>query len=61
MKKLKIKQVKSTIGRPETHKKIIEALGFKKTYSTVIKPDNGAIRGMIAKVPHLVEVEEIEE
>ena len=37
----------------------MEALGLKKTNSTVVKPDNAAIRGMIFKVKHLVKVEEV--
>ena len=57
-KELKIKLVKSTIGAKPLHKKNVEALGLKKLGQVVVKPDNAQIRGMVAKVCHLVEVEE---
>jgi large subunit ribosomal protein L30 len=56
---LKITLVKSTIGSKPQHRKNIEALGLKKLHQTVEKPDNPQMRGMIAKVDHLVKVEEI--
>lgn len=56
---LKITLVKSTIGTMPKHRKNIEALGLKKLHSSVVQKDNEAIRGMIAKVVHLVKVEEI--
>ncbi|MCT4594509.1 MAG: 50S ribosomal protein L30 [Anaeromicrobium sp.] len=58
-KMLKITLVKSTIGSKPQHRKNIEALGLKKLHQTVEKPDNPQMRGMIAKVDHLVKVEEI--
>ncbi|MCF7832885.1 MAG: 50S ribosomal protein L30 [Candidatus Marinimicrobia bacterium] len=58
-KELKVTQIKSTIGyRKKTHL-TIEALGLGKIGKTVILPDNPAIRGMIAKIPHLLDVEEV--
>jgi large subunit ribosomal protein L30 len=48
------------IDRPEKQKRTIRALGLRRTYSTVVHKDTPQIRGMIAKVQHLVEVEEIE-
>ena len=57
--KLKITQIRSTIGRIEKQKKIIRALGIKKLYQSVVHKDNPQIRGMIEKVKHLVEVKEI--
>ncbi|RKD25422.1 LSU ribosomal protein L30P [Caminicella sporogenes DSM 14501] len=57
--KLKITLVRSTIGTKPQHRKTIEALGLRKIRQTVEKPDNPQIRGMIHKVSHLVEVEEI--
>ncbi len=48
----------STIGRPEVQKETVKALGFKRLYQTIEKPDNSAIRGMIKTVEHLVEVKE---
>ncbi|PAB58191.1 50S ribosomal protein L30 [Anaeromicrobium sediminis] len=58
-KMLKITLVKSTIGSKPQHRKNIEALGLRKLHQTVEKPDNPQMRGMIAKVDHLVKVEEI--
>ncbi len=60
MKRLEIKQIKSTIGTKPVHQKNIKALGFKKVGQTVIRPDDPTIRGMIFKVSHLVEVKEID-
>jgi large subunit ribosomal protein L30 len=56
---LKITLVKSTIGSKPQHRKTVEALGLKKIRQVVEKPDNMQIRGMIDKVKHLVEVQEI--
>ena len=58
-KKLKVTLIKSTIGAVPKNKKTIEALGLSKLYKTVEMPDNGAVRGMIQNVRHLVKVEEI--
>lgn len=51
--------MKSTIGRHENQIRTVKALGLKKIRSTVVQPDNPAIRGMIFTVKHLVSVEEI--
>ncbi|MDO5100141.1 MAG: 50S ribosomal protein L30 [Eubacteriales bacterium] len=56
---LRITLVKSTIGAIPKHKKTVEALGLRKLNKTVEMPDNGAIRGMIHQVKHLVKVEEV--
>lgn len=56
MTKIKIKLVKSIIGKPEKHKKTIEALGLKKISQVVEKDDTPQIRGMIALVDYMVEV-----
>ena len=58
MAKLKITLVKSTIGAVPKHKKTVEALGLKKLNKSVVLPDNGAVRGMVRQVSHLVKVEE---
>ena len=60
-KKLAITQVRSRSGRPEKHRRTLAALGFKRHQQTVIHDDTPAIRGMIGKIPHLVEVVEVEE
>lgn len=57
--KLKITLVKSPIGAIPKHKATVLALGLKKLNKTVEMPDNGAVRGMIASVRHLVKVEEV--
>ena len=58
-KKLRITLVKSTIGAVPKNKKTAEALGLRKIGKSVEMPDNDAVRGMIRRVSHLVEVEEI--
>jgi large subunit ribosomal protein L30 len=59
MAKLRVKYVKSAIGYPKDQKATITALGFRKLQQTVEHEDQPAIRGMIRKVSHLVQVEEI--
>ncbi|NLN41507.1 MAG: 50S ribosomal protein L30 [Clostridiales bacterium] len=60
MAKLKITQVRSTIGCKKDQIATMEALGLKKIRSVKIHDDSPAIRGMIEKVKHLVTVEEID-
>ncbi|WP_124726417.1 50S ribosomal protein L30 [Staphylospora marina] len=60
-KKLAITLKRSMIGRPESQRVTLRTLGLRKREQTVVQQDNPAIRGMIAKVSHLVEVKEIEE
>lgn len=55
---VRITLVRSPIGYPQRQKETIRALGFKKMHETVEHIDSPAIRGMIAKVTHLVVVEE---
>jgi len=57
--KLKITLVKSPIAAIPKQRATVEALGLRKLNKTVEMPDNAAVRGMIAKIPHLVKVEEI--
>jgi large subunit ribosomal protein L30 len=57
MATIKIKQVRSRIGWPKDQKRTLDALGLRKTGRVVEHNDNPAIRGMIAKVKHLVSVE----
>ena len=56
MTMLKIKLVKSPIGRPETHKKTVEALGLRKIGHVEEKNDTPQIRGMIHQIDYMVEV-----
>lgn len=59
MAKLRITQVRARSGKPETQRRILRALGLRRIRHTVVKEDRPEIRGMIAKVRHLVEVEEV--
>lgn len=56
--KVKITLVKSPIAAIPKQRATVEALGLNKMHKTVEMPDNGAVRGMIARVAHLVKVEE---
>lgn len=60
-KKVQITWTKSWIGFPETQRKTIKSLGFKKLNNTVIKEDSAQLRGQINKVQHLVKVVELGE
>ena len=57
--KLNITLVKSMIGRPEKHRKVLHGMGLTKMHRTVQLEDTPAIRGMIEKVSHLVRAEEV--
>jgi large subunit ribosomal protein L30 len=59
MKKLRIKQVKSGIGRTKRQKLTLQALGLKRMHHTLEVVGTPQILGMIAKVDHLLEVEEV--
>lgn len=56
MAKIIVKQVKSIIGRPETQRKVVAALGLGRIGKTNEVEDTPAVRGMVAKVSHLVEI-----
>ena len=58
-KMLKVKMIRSGIGRPEKQRKILRGMGLKKLNSCVTLVDTPQIRGMIDKVIHLVCVEEV--
>ena len=60
MAKLKVTQVRSTIGSKNDQIATKEALRLRKIRSVKIHDDSPAIRGMINKVKHLVSVEEID-
>ena len=61
MSRLKVTQTRSLIGRPRPQRDTIRSLGLKRIGDTVVKEDRPEIRGMIFKVSHLVEVEEVTE
>ncbi|MEJ2097076.1 MAG: 50S ribosomal protein L30 [Deltaproteobacteria bacterium] len=56
--KLNITLVKSMIGRPEKHRKVLRGMGLTKMNKTVQLEDTPSIRGMINVVSHLVKIEE---
>jgi large subunit ribosomal protein L30 len=56
---LRITLVRSTIGRPADQGRTVASLGLRRLNATVERPDSPSIRGMLAKVRHLVEVEEV--
>jgi large subunit ribosomal protein L30 len=59
MAELKVTLVRSRIGTKPKQRGTIRALGLGKVGSTNTLPDRPEIRGMIARVPHLVTVEEV--
>jgi len=54
--KLHLKWVRSAICAPVKQKLVVKGLGFTRLNQVIERPDTSAIRGMVAKVPHLVEV-----
>ncbi len=56
--KLRLKWVRSAICTPVKHKRVVRGLGFTRLNQVVERPDTAAIRGMVAKVPHLVQIVE---
>ena len=61
MTRLKVTQVRSVIHRPKDQKDTVRRLGLHRVNDTVVKEDRPEIRGMIAKVRHLIRVEEMTE
>ena len=60
MTKVRITQVKSRIGETQKHRGTLRALGLRGIGQANTLPDRPEIRGMIARVPHLVRVEEVQ-
>lgn len=58
LKKIKVTQTKSTIGRLAAHKACVAGLGLRRIRHTVEVEDTPAVRGMINKVSYMVRVEE---
>ena len=55
-KTIRVKWIRSAIGRPEDQKKTIHGLGFKRLHQILTLPDRPEIRGMIYHVGHLLKV-----
>ena len=61
MAKLRVTQARGQAGKPERQRRILQALGLRRARQSVLHEDRPEIRGMIARVRHLVEVEEVDE
>ena len=59
MAELRVRQIRSAIGTKPEHRGTLRALGLRRIGHTNTLPDRPEIRGMIARVPHLIEVEEV--
>ncbi|GEK91759.1 MULTISPECIES: 50S ribosomal protein L30 [Alkalibacterium] len=59
MKNLEITLKRSLIGRPQNQHQVVKSLGLKKMNSSVVRPDNEAVRGAIKHIAHLVDVKEV--
>jgi large subunit ribosomal protein L30 len=55
---IRIKLVRSPICTPMKHKNIVKGLGLRKLNQIVVRPDSPVFRGMVKKVPHLLQVVE---
>ena len=55
---IKIQWYRSTIATPRAHKEIVRSLGLTKLNQVVERPDTADVRGMVAKVPHLLRIVE---
>ena len=53
---IKIKLVRSPICTPAKQKRVVKGLGLRKVNQIVVRPDSPVFRGMVKKVPHLVEI-----
>ena len=55
---IRIQYYRSFIATPKTHKTIVRSLGLTKLNQIVERPDNASMRGVVAKVPHLIRIVE---
>jgi large subunit ribosomal protein L30 len=60
MGRIKVTQVRSGVGGKQNQRDTLRSLGLKRIGHTVVKQDRPEIRGMVATVPHLVTVEEVD-
>jgi large subunit ribosomal protein L30 len=58
---LRVKQIRSGIGHPETMRRTLRALGLMHHQQTVQLPNTSSVRGMLIKVRHLIEVSPAQE
>jgi large subunit ribosomal protein L30 len=59
--KLKVTQLRGMAGKPKRQRDTVRALGLRRVRQSVVKEDRPEVRGMIARVRHLISVEEVEE
>ena len=59
MEKIKVTQVRSSIGRPKKQRLVLESLGLKKIVSSRVHEATPSILGMVNKVKHLITVENV--
>jgi len=59
-KRIRITQVRSAVGRQKIQQRTLDALGIKRHQQSVVHNDTPAIRGMIAKLQHLLKVTEVD-
>jgi large subunit ribosomal protein L30 len=60
-KKLKVTQIRSGIGRMDKQRRVLRGLGLHGPHTEVVVDNTPSFRGMVKKVLHLVEVEEVNE
>jgi large subunit ribosomal protein L30 len=56
--KIKIQYYRSVISTPKTHKQMVRSVGLTKLNQIVERPDNASMRGLVAKLPHLLRIVE---
>ena len=56
--KIRIQYYRSAIGFPKTQKEVVRSVGFTKLNQVLERPDTGAMRGIVQKVPHLLRIVE---
>ncbi|APT18191.1 hypothetical protein FC62_GL000730 [Amylolactobacillus amylotrophicus DSM 20534] len=61
MAKLKVTLIRSAAHRLPAQRTIVKELGLNRVNSSVVKPDNAAIRGALLKIAHLISVEEVKD
>ena len=57
-RKIRIQYYRSFIACPKTHKEMVRSIGLRKLNQIVERPDDASMRGVVAKVPHLLRIVE---
>ena len=58
VKTLRIRQIRSVAGRPRNQREVLRGLGLRRIRHEVVRQDTPAVRGMVVKISHLVEIVE---